>query len=103
MSDRLLSLAWLMTDNPTDGELKCLTRHKARDKCPTMKQMGNRTSKEVAGDESRCVLKMRLAGERSDLQFGSSGTLPYLLSGSVVWGRVLMCVQQLVSYIRVLI
>lgn len=101
MSDRLLSLAWLMSDNPTDGELKCLTRHKARDKCPTKKQMGNRTSKEVTGDESRCVLKMHLAGERSNLQFGSSGTLPYLLSGSVVWDRVLMCVRQLVSYIRV--
>lgn len=78
-----------------------LTGHKARNECPTMKQMGNRANKEVAGDESRCVLKMRLAGERSNLRFGSGGALPYLLSGSVVWDRVLMCVQQLVSYIRV--
>lgn len=90
-----------MSDNPTDGELKCLTGHKIRDICPTMKQMGNRSSKEVTGDESRCVLKMLLEGERSNLRFGSGGALPYLLSGSVVWDRVLMCVRQLVSYIRV--
>ena len=90
-----------MSDKPTTEERKCLTGHKVRDECPTMKQMGNRANKEVAGDESRCVLKMRLAGERSNLRFGSGGALPYLLSGSVVWDRVLMCVRQLVSYIRV--
>lgn len=90
-----------MSDNHTDGELKHLTGHKARDECPTMKQMGNMANKEFTGDESRCVLKMRLAGEHSNLRFGSDGSLPYLLSGSVAWDRVLMCVQQLVSYIRV--
>ena len=86
-----------MSDNPTAEERKCLTGHKVRDECPTKKQMGNSANKEVTDDESRCVLKMRLAGERSNLRFRSGGALPYLLSGSVV----LMCVQQLVSYIRV--
>lgn len=90
-----------MSDNPTAEERKCLTGHKARDECPTMKQMGNRASKEVTGDESRCFLRMRLAGNHSDLRFGSGGALPYLMSGLVVWDRVLMCVRQLVSYIRV--
>lgn len=92
---------WEMSDNPTAEERKCLTGHKVRDECPTKKQMGNSANKEVTDDESRCVLKMRLAGERSNLRFRSGGALPYLLSGSVVWDRVLMCVQQLVSYIRV--
>lgn len=101
MSDRLLLVAWVMSDNPTAGERKCLRGHKVRDECPTMKQMGNRASKEVTGDESKCALKMRLAGNHSDLQFGSGSALPYLVSGSVVWDRVLMCVRQLVSYIRV--
>lgn len=82
-----------MSDNPTAGELKCLTWHKARDECPTMKQMGNRTNKEVTGDESEYVLRMRLAGEHSNLRFESGGALPYLVSGSVVWNRVLMCVR----------
>ena len=90
-----------MSDNPTAEERKCLTGHKVRDECPPKKQMGNSANKEVTDDESRCVLKMRLAGERSNLRFRSGGALPYLLSGSVVWDRVLMCVQQLVSYIRV--
>lgn len=93
MSDRLLLVAWVMSDNPTAGERKCLRGHKVRDECPTMKQMGNRASKEVTGDGSRCVLKMRLAGNHSDLQFGSGSALPYLVSGSVVWDRVLMCVR----------
>lgn len=90
-----------MSDNPTAGERKSLTGHKVCDECPTMKQMGNSANKEDAADESWCVLRMHLAGEHSDLRFGSGGALPYLLSGSVVWDRVLMCVQQLVSYIRV--
>ena len=90
-----------MSDNPTAEERKRLTGYKVRDECPTKKQMGNRANKEVTDVESRCVLKMRLAGERSNLRFGSGGALPYLLSGSVVWDLVLMCVQQLVSYIRV--
>lgn len=90
-----------MSDNPTAEERKCLTGQKVRDECPTMKQMGNRASKEVTGDESRCVLRMRLAGNHSDLRFGLGGALPYLVSGLVDWDRVLMCVRQLVSYIRV--
>lgn len=90
-----------MSDNPTAEERKCLTGHKVRDECPTKKQMGNRANKEVTDDKSRCVLKMHLAGERSNLRFGSGGALPYLVSGLVVWDRVLMCVRQLVSYIRV--
>lgn len=76
-------------------------RVKARDECPTMKQMGNRANKEVTGDESRCVLRMRLPGEHSNLRFGSGGALPYLVSGLVVCDRVLMCERQIVSYIRV--
>lgn len=101
MSDRLLLVAWAMSDNPTDGELKCLTGHNARNECPTMKQMGNRANKGVAGDESRCVLRMRLAGEHSNLRFRLGGSIPYFVSGLVACDRVLMCVQQLVSCIRV--
>lgn len=66
-----------------------------------MKQMGNRANKEIAGDESRCVLRMRLAGEHSNLRFRSGGPIPYSVSGLVACDRVLMCVQQLVSCIRV--
>lgn len=101
MSDRLLLVAWAMSDNPTDGELKCLTGHNVRNECPTMKQMGNRANKGVAGDESRCVLRIRLAGEHSNLRFRLGGSIPYLASGLVACDRVLMCVQQLVSCIRV--
>lgn len=101
MSDRLLLIAWVISDNPTAEERKCLTGHKVRDERPTEKQMGNRANKEVTDDESRCVLTMHLAGERSNLRFRSGGALPYLVSGLVVWNRVLMCVRQLVSYIRV--
>lgn len=74
-----------MSDNPTAEERKCLTGHKARDECPTKKQMGNRANKEVTDEESRCVLEMRLAGKHSNLRFGSDGSLTYLVSDLVVW------------------
>lgn len=40
MSDRLLLVAWAMSDNPTDGELKCLTGHNVRNECPTRNRRG---------------------------------------------------------------